>query len=98
MGIDCSKKASLPSLEVTLGGKAFTLTADDYVLSVSGQCLFAFIGLDVPPPRGPCGSWVMSSCASITVSLTMATRRCALLQLQSAPAKSKKRLRSSYKA
>merc|ERR1712072_1302464 len=48
--IDCSKKASLPNLDVTLGGKAFTLTPDDYVLSVSSQCLFAFIGLDVPPP------------------------------------------------
>merc|ERR1711981_1502167 len=55
--IDCSKKSSLPDLEVTLGGKAFTLSADDYVLSVSGQCLFAFIGLDVPPPRGPL--WIM---------------------------------------
>merc|ERR1719379_2421876 len=32
--IDCSKKSSLPDLEVTLGGKVFTLSADDYVLSV----------------------------------------------------------------
>merc|ERR1719373_670076 len=55
--IDCSKKASLPALSVTLGGKEFTLTADDYVLQVSSQCLFAFTGIDVPPPRGPL--WIM---------------------------------------
>jgi len=55
--IDCSKKSSLPNLEVTLGGKSFSLSPEDYVLSVSGQCLFAFIGIDVPPPRGPL--WIM---------------------------------------
>jgi hypothetical protein len=55
--IDCSKKSSLPDLTVTLGEKEFTLTADDYVLQVSGQCLFAFMGIDVPPPHGPL--WIM---------------------------------------
>jgi len=55
--VDCSKKSSMPELEVTLGGQKFTLTADDYVLEVSGQCLFAFTGIDVPAPRGPL--WIM---------------------------------------
>jgi len=55
--IDCGKKASLPDFKVTMGGKEFSLSPEDYVLSVSGQCLFAFMGIDVPPPRGPL--WIM---------------------------------------
>jgi len=52
--IDCSKVASLPALEVTLGGgKRFTLEGTDYVLKVSGQCLFAFMGIELPPSVGP---------------------------------------------
>merc|ERR1712010_177616 len=77
--IDCSKKATLPDLSVTLGGKSFTLSPGDYVLSVSGQCLFAFMPIDVPRRGGRFGSWAMSSCASTIASLTMVTRKCAWL-------------------
>jgi len=55
--IDCSKRSTLSNLDITLGGKSFSLSAEDYILEVSGQCLFAFIGIDVPPPRGPL--WIM---------------------------------------
>merc|ERR1712061_693460 len=51
--IDCAKVPSLPKFTVTLGGHDFVLEGGDYTISLSGQCLFAFIGIDVPAPRGP---------------------------------------------
>merc|ERR1712193_331675 len=55
--VDCSKVSSLPALSITLGGKPFTLTANDYIIQMQGQCLFAFTGLDIPAPNGPL--WIM---------------------------------------
>jgi len=55
--VDCSKVSTLPALSITLGGKPFTLTANDYVINLQGQCLFAFTGLDIPAPNGPL--WIM---------------------------------------
>merc|ERR1711907_199425 len=55
--VDCSKISSLPDLSITLGGKPFTLTANDYTIQMQGQCLFAFTGLDIPAPNGPL--WIM---------------------------------------
>jgi len=55
--VDCGKKASFPTLVVTLGGKEFSLSPDDYVLDMQGQCIFGFMGINVPPPRGPL--WIM---------------------------------------
>merc|ERR1711964_793788 len=52
--VDCSKVASLPTLTVTLGGgKVFTLEGKDYTISMQGKCLFAFMGIDMPPSVGP---------------------------------------------
>jgi len=51
--IDCAKIESLPTMTFTLGGgKVFILEGKDYVLNINGQCLFAIMGLDMPPQMG----------------------------------------------
>merc|ERR1712038_1017416 len=50
--IDCNSIDSLPSVTFTIGGKAFELTGQDYVLEVSQlgqtQCISGFMGLELP--------------------------------------------------
>jgi hypothetical protein len=55
--LDCSKISSLPNIDISFGGKDFTLTASQYVLNVEGQCLLGLTGIDVPAPRGPL--WIL---------------------------------------
>jgi len=55
--IDCTKVPSLPDLVINLNGNQFTLTGTDYTMNVEGMCLFGFVGIDVPAPRGPL--WIM---------------------------------------
>ncbi|KAI4372303.1 hypothetical protein MLD38_010549 [Melastoma candidum] len=59
--VDCGKIPTMPPVSFTIGGKVFELSAKDYILKVgegpSAQCISGFIGLDIPPPRGPL--WIL---------------------------------------
>jgi hypothetical protein len=50
--IDCD--ADAPSIDFQIDGKTYSLSKSDYTLDQgSGQCLFAFMGQDIPAPVGP---------------------------------------------
>merc|ERR1712100_924660 len=50
--IDCD--ATAPDIDFQIDGRTYSLTKADYTLDQgSGQCLFAFMGQDIPAPVGP---------------------------------------------
>merc|ERR1711967_162086 len=50
--IDCD--AAAPDIDFIIDGTTYALTSTDYTLDQgSGQCLFAFMGQDIPAPVGP---------------------------------------------
>ncbi|KAK8948415.1 Aspartic proteinase oryzasin-1 [Platanthera zijinensis] len=57
--VDCNSLSTMPAVSFTIGGKAFDLTAEQYVLKVGegavAQCISGFTALDVP--RGPL--WIL---------------------------------------
>eukprot|EP00249_Psilotum_nudum_P012537 c23842_g1_i1 orf=316-1821(+) len=57
--VDCSQISFMPVVSFTIGGKQFSLTADQYILKVGkgfeAQCISGFMGLDMP--SGPL--WIL---------------------------------------
>jgi len=50
--IDCD--ADAPNIDFVIDGNTYSLAKEDYSLDQgSGQCLFAFMGQDIPAPVGP---------------------------------------------
>jgi len=56
--VPCKDVAKLPNIEVTLGGRVFELTPNDYIIKDENViCLFGMTGIDIPAPEGPL--WIL---------------------------------------
>ena len=54
--VDCAKVDEIPDVVFTIGGEEYKIPGSKTVIQASGTCLFAFMGMDFPPP-GP--QWIL---------------------------------------
>jgi len=50
--VDCNTVPSLPELSFFFGGKAYPLSAEEYILNAGGTCISSFTGMDINLPGG----------------------------------------------
>jgi hypothetical protein len=54
--IDCKTLDDIPDVTFTIGGVDYTIPGKKTIIQAQGTCLFAFMGIDFPPP-GP--QWIL---------------------------------------
>ncbi|CAB9505081.1 Pepsin A [Seminavis robusta] len=54
--IDCKTLDQVPDITFKIAGKDYSIKGKDAVIQAQGTCLFAFMGIDFPPP-GP--QWIL---------------------------------------